>query len=156
MCEIVNECRVASNQQALADVNENLLLCSECDYECRNKDILINHLKSHNVYACDKCEFRGTASKGLGAHNKLHKRKQFKCTICEYTANTYSKLNIHMRSHSGEVITAESLLELVQSRSSDKSPLAQNKGKRNLSVSPEANTDNKLTCNGNNNKKTKK
>lgn len=148
-CKIVDE-------QVLAHVNEILLHCTECDYKCRNKDILLSHLKSHNVYACGKCDFRGISSKGLTAHMKTHKLKQFKCTKCEYTVNTFSKLNTHMRNHTGEAITAESLFEIVTSQTSDKTPLKSNTAKRGLSVSPEVvNTDKKSISDNSSNKKTK-
>ena len=137
---------------------EDLLHCTECNYECTNKDVLLNHLKSHNVYACDKCDFRGISSKGLTAHKKMHRRKQFECSKCDYSGNTYSKLNIHMITHnnsSEEERNAELLLDVLSSQTSCKTPATSNTAKRGLSVSPEVVNDKKLLDNNSSTKKSK-
>ena len=146
--KITSEGRDANNVNGAAYVNEILLECTECDYKCKNKDKLLNHLKFHNIYACDKCDFKGISPKGLTAHKKNHKRDQFKCTKCDYTGSTISKLNIHLKSHTEDqdVINMESLFELESLQTSGKTPLTSNSAKRGLSVSPEmVNTDKKST-----------
>ena len=143
-----SEGRDANYANGAAYVNETLLECTECDYKCKNKDKLFNHLKFHNIYACDKCDFKGISPKGLTAQKEKHKRNQFKCTKCEYTGSTISKLNIHLKSHTEDqdVINMESLFELESLQTSGKTPLTSNSAKRRLSVSPEmVNTDKKST-----------
>ena len=102
------------------------------------------HLKSHDIYVCDKCNYRATSTRGLSNHMKTHKDKQFKCKKCDFTANTLNKLNVHMRTHTGDAIT-------IKANESEKTPGSSNAVKRGLPVSPEiANTD-KINNDSNNN-----
>ena len=117
--------------------------------KCQNDDVIRNHLKSHDIYACDKCNYRATSTRGLSNHMKTHKDKQLKCKKCDFTANTLNKLNAHLRTHTGDAITIEAI-------KSEKTPGSSNAVKRGLPVSPEiANTDKTSISNSNLNKKSK-
>ena len=100
-----------------------------------NNDVLSNHLKSHNIYACDKCHYKSNSLQGLNGHSKIHIQK-LKCSKCEFSCTTLNKLNNHVKIHTGDEIS--------------------NAPKRSLSVSPEivqSNTKNVKSLN--NSKKSK-
>ena len=111
--------------------DENFLECSECSYKCKNKDVLYIHLKTHDIYACNKCEYVGITMQGLNAHFKIHNKKEIRCTKCEYTCTTTNKLNTHMRIHTEEEIQVEKIVKMAKGLEST------NGTKRDLSVSPE-------------------
>ena len=54
ICELVSSGRVAHEEHALIHEDEIFLKCTECLFECRNEDVLSNHLISHNIYPCKK------------------------------------------------------------------------------------------------------
>ena len=110
--------------------------CKECDYLCKNEDVLINHLKSHNIYVCNKCAFEGKTQQALASHLKIHKQKSFKCSNCDYVCTTLSKLNAHKKDHATEDIIVETLSEKINNAKNTPSNAKANK--RDLSISPES------------------
>ena len=135
ICESVNDVRSAC---------ENKLLCgnAECKFECASKVDLSNHLITHNIYACDKCEYRANSINGLKGHTKKHNLKKFKCSKCDYKGTSTITLSNHMKSHLGD--------EICLSPSEDVIPSTQT-SKRELSVSPD-----KIDKNKNENKSSSK
>ena len=117
--------------------------CKKCDYLCKNEDVLINHLKSHNIYVCNKCGFEGKNQQALASHLKIHKQKSFKCSKCDYVCSTLSKMNAHKKDHSAEDIIVETLSEMVNNAKNTPSNTKANK--RDLSISPESNETDRKT-----------
>ena len=101
-----------------------------------------SHLKSHNIYVCYTCEFKGKTQQALAAHIKVHKQKSFKCSNCDYVCTTLAKMNAHKKDHStGE----ESHIEIVNKAKN--TPSNNKSGKRDLSISPEVTDANRKTAN---------
>ena len=110
-------------------------------------------MKSHNIYLCNKCDFKGHTSQSLSSHIKIHKQKTFKCSTCDYRCTTLNKLNTHKKDHTEEAITVETDIEIANNIDTEKSPLRNKRGKRDWSISPEGiGTDKKSS----ENKKSKK
>ena len=110
--------------------------CKQCQYICMNEDVLINHLKTHNIYICNKCEFEGKTQQALSSHLKIHKQKSFKCSSCDFTCTNLSKLNAHKKDHAMEEIIVETPIEIANNAKN--TPPSTKVNKRNLSVSPES------------------
>ena len=107
---------------------ENENQCTECPFKSQIKDEMINHLITHNIYACDKCDYRSNTSNGLKGHTKKHNDKKFKCDKCDFKGTSLIALSNHMRNHTGdEICLSPNENEIKSSQSS----------KRGLSVSPE-------------------
>ena len=88
---------------------------------------------THNIYACEKCEYKSNSLQGLNSHAKVHKQKSLKCSKCDFTFNSMHKLTNHMEIHTRDVIISE------------KSPQSSNISKRSLSISLEVVDPNKKT-----------
>ena len=149
-----NKCRDKSQDKSVQeyltslDILEVPLKCTECQYECNNTDILISHLKSHNIYLCSKCEFRGHTSQSLSSHIKVHKQKTFNCPKCDFKCNTFTKLNAHKKNHIEEANVVELDLEVGNNIIIENTPLNNGRGKRDWSTSPEGiGTDRKTSEN---------
>ena len=147
-CRYKSKEELAQEDLSLLEKYEESLKCTECQYKCKNIDILIGHLKSHNIYLCSKCDFKGNTSQSLSSHIKVHNKKTFKCPVCDYKCTTLTKLNAHKRNHTEENIVVEPDLEVVNNIDTENTPLSNNRGKRDLSVSPEGiGTDRKTSEN---------
>ena len=93
---------------------------------------MINHLTTHNIYACDKCNYRSNQSNGLKGHMKKHNDKKFKCSECVFKGTSLIALSNHMRTHTGDEICMSPSKNEIQSTQTTKRD-------RELSVSPEKN-----------------
>ena len=88
----------------LLNVNANAYKCSECELNCSSKAELINYLLDHNIYACDKCQYRNNFVQGLIAHAKIHSLKKFQCSKCDFKGTSTNSLNAHMKIHMDEIV----------------------------------------------------
>lgn len=78
--------------------------CSVCDYATRSKSNLKAHMNRHSTektHLCDMCGKKFKTKGTLKSHKLLHTAdgKQFKCTICEFTAVQKPQLLRHMEQH---------------------------------------------------------
>ena len=112
----------------LLNVNANAYKCSECELNCSSKAELINYLLDHNIYACDKCQYKNNSAQGLIAHAKIHSFKKFQCSKCDFKGTSSNSLNAHMKTHMDEI---EPSLQDIVSQGTQAS-------KRGLSASPDS------------------
>uniref|UniRef100_A0A8C5N2A3 Zinc finger and AT-hook domain containing n=1 Tax=Leptobrachium leishanense TaxID=445787 RepID=A0A8C5N2A3_9ANUR len=78
--------------------------CTVCDYAARSKSNLKAHMNRHSTektHLCDMCGKRFKSKGTLKSHKLLHTTdgKQFKCTVCEFTAVQKPQLLRHMEQH---------------------------------------------------------
>ncbi|MBN3314639.1 ZFAT protein, partial [Atractosteus spatula] len=78
--------------------------CSLCDYATRSKSNLKAHMNRHNTektHLCDMCGKKFKSKCTLKSHKLMHTAdgRQFKCTVCEYTAAQKPQLLRHMEQH---------------------------------------------------------
>ncbi|XP_056378776.1 zinc finger protein ZFAT [Hyla sarda] len=78
--------------------------CTVCDYATRSKSNLKAHMNRHSTektHLCDMCGKKFKTKGTLKSHKLLHTAdgKQFKCTICEFTAVQKPHLLRHMEQH---------------------------------------------------------
>ncbi|XP_062914118.1 zinc finger protein ZFAT-like isoform X1 [Mobula hypostoma] len=78
--------------------------CSICDYATRSKSNLRAHMNRHSTektHLCDLCGKKFKSKGSLKSHKLLHTAdgKQFKCTVCDYTAAQKPNLLRHMEQH---------------------------------------------------------
>ncbi|XP_010188224.1 PREDICTED: zinc finger protein ZFAT, partial [Mesitornis unicolor] len=78
--------------------------CSLCEYATRSKSNLKAHMNRHSTektHLCDMCEKKFKSKSTLKSHKLLHTAdgKQFKCTVCDYTAAQKPQLLRHMEQH---------------------------------------------------------
>ncbi|XP_075681820.1 zinc finger protein ZFAT isoform X2 [Rhinoderma darwinii] len=78
--------------------------CTACDYATRSKSNLKAHMNRHSTektHLCDLCGKKFKTKGTLKSHKLLHTTdgKQFKCTICEFTAVQKPQLLRHMEQH---------------------------------------------------------
>ncbi|XP_077127384.1 zinc finger protein ZFAT isoform X1 [Ranitomeya variabilis] len=78
--------------------------CTACDYATRSKSNLKAHMNRHSTektHLCDMCGKKFKTKGTLKSHKLLHTAdgKQFKCTICEFTAVQKPQLLRHMEQH---------------------------------------------------------
>ncbi|XP_061851430.1 zinc finger protein ZFAT isoform X3 [Colius striatus] len=78
--------------------------CSLCDYATRSKSNLKAHMNRHSTektHLCDMCGKKFKSKGTLKSHKLLHTAdgKQFKCTVCDYTAAQKPQLLRHMEQH---------------------------------------------------------
>ena len=74
--KLVSDIRNAKDNELPVITSETTFDCSVCVFKCGVKSDLNKHLKSHSIFACDKCEYRGHSLQGLNAHNKIHNNKK--------------------------------------------------------------------------------
>ncbi|CAL4110428.1 unnamed protein product, partial [Meganyctiphanes norvegica] len=96
---------------------DNAHKCTECEFKYASKVDLSNHLISHSIYACDKCEYRNNSIQGLKGHIKIHSQKKLKCSQCEFKGTSTNTLSNHMKTHIGEKICSVSTSENASRRS---------------------------------------
>ncbi|XP_069076891.1 zinc finger protein ZFAT isoform X1 [Pleurodeles waltl] len=78
--------------------------CSVCDYATRSKSNLKAHMNRHcseKTHLCDMCGKKFKSKGSLKSHKLLHvvDGKQFKCTVCDFTAAHKPQLVRHMEQH---------------------------------------------------------
>ncbi|OCT77193.1 zinc finger protein ZFAT [Xenopus laevis] len=78
--------------------------CSVCEYATRSKSNLKAHMNRHSTektHLCDMCGKKFKSKGTLKSHKLLHTSdgKQFKCTVCEFTAVQKRHLVRHMEQH---------------------------------------------------------
>ncbi|CAH2285869.1 zinc finger ZFAT isoform X1 [Pelobates cultripes] len=78
--------------------------CTVCEYAARSKSNLKAHMNRHSTektHLCDMCGKKFKSKGTLKSHKLLHTAdgKQFKCTICEFTAVQKPHLLRHMEQH---------------------------------------------------------
>ncbi|KFO75521.1 Zinc finger protein ZFAT, partial [Cuculus canorus] len=78
--------------------------CSLCEYATRSKSNLKAHMNRHSTektHLCDMCGKKFKSKGTLKSHKLLHAAdgKQFKCTVCDYTAAQKPQLLRHMEQH---------------------------------------------------------
>ncbi|KAM8810568.1 zinc finger protein ZFAT [Eudromia elegans] len=78
--------------------------CSLCEYATRSKSNLKAHMNRHSTektHLCDMCGKKFKSKGTLKSHKLLHTAdgKQFKCTVCDYTAVQKPQLLRHMEQH---------------------------------------------------------
>ncbi|XP_074001288.1 zinc finger protein ZFAT isoform X3 [Numenius arquata] len=78
--------------------------CSLCEYAARSKSNLKAHMNRHSTektHLCDMCGKKFKSKGTLKSHKLLHTAdgKQFKCTVCDYTAAQKPQLLRHMEQH---------------------------------------------------------
>ncbi|XP_067834708.1 zinc finger protein ZFAT-like isoform X3 [Heptranchias perlo] len=78
--------------------------CSVCEYATRSKSNLRAHMNRHSTektHLCDLCGKKFKSKGSLKSHKLLHTAdgKQFKCTVCDYTAAQKPNLLRHMEQH---------------------------------------------------------
>ncbi|XP_036193499.1 zinc finger protein ZFAT [Myotis myotis] len=78
--------------------------CSLCEYATRSKSNLKAHMNRHSTektHLCDMCGKKFKSKGTLRSHKLLHTAdgKQFKCTVCDYTAAQKPQLLRHMEQH---------------------------------------------------------
>ena len=93
--------------------------CAECDYKCHGKDILEDHMKTHNsnlnaeiymdptqelkYYACEICDYKCNYENILIVHMETHtEEKPFACPKCENKYKVKEELVSHMVTHTEE------------------------------------------------------
>ena len=91
---------------------------------------MLNHLLTHNIYACDKCNFRSNSTNGLKSHKKKHNDKKFKCLKCEFKGASSTALNNHMKTHTED----QTFLSQPENETKNSQPP---KRDREASVSPD-------------------
>lgn len=122
ICEFVSATANTHKEHMVLHDNEILLSCTECDYNCRNKDVLNIHFASHNIYICKDCNFQCKSETQLSEHNKSHTVTPSKPI---HTGGKYSSDQTNANSST-------------------------NKSKRGLSASPEVTDSKKTTLRSNN------
>ncbi|XP_072426086.1 zinc finger protein ZFAT isoform X4 [Chiloscyllium punctatum] len=78
--------------------------CSVCEYATRSKSNLRAHMNRHSTektHLCDLCGKKFKSKGSLKSHKLLHTAdgKQYKCTVCDYTAAQKPNLLRHMEQH---------------------------------------------------------
>ena len=70
--------------------------CSQCSYTSINKTQIKVHEETHKKkHKCDVCEYETTHRNDLIHHKESHAKKGYKCTQCDYVANTKRSLEMH-------------------------------------------------------------
>nr|XP_033788664.1 zinc finger protein ZFAT isoform X2 [Geotrypetes seraphini] len=78
--------------------------CCQCEYATRSKSNLKAHMNRHSTektHLCDMCGKKFKSKGTLKSHKLLHtaEGKQYKCTVCDYTAVHRPQLLRHMEQH---------------------------------------------------------
>ena len=104
-----------------SEINNGIVnKCTECSFNCKTLDEILNHLITHNIYACNKCDYRSNSSNGLKGHIKKHNEKKFKCTKCDFKATSLIAVSNHMKIHTGEEICISPVDDEIKSSQSSK------------------------------------
>ncbi|XP_071962627.1 uncharacterized protein [Antedon mediterranea] len=83
-----------------------LPLCETCGEQFPKRSFLYQHIQTvHNVqdaYSCFGCDNKFNDSKAWENHEEVHKVQKIACTYCGKYFSTKTKLNVHIRIHTGE------------------------------------------------------
>ena len=75
--------------------------CENCDFTCTSKQYMNTHKKiKHDgeYHVCTSCDFTGSLGH-VKSHEVQHSEPTVKCTVCDYTAKSTSRLKNHMQRH---------------------------------------------------------
>ncbi|CAL8240640.1 unnamed protein product [Merluccius merluccius] len=82
------------------------LKCSHCEFSCRYRLVLEQHLRSHGgtrLYKCTDCKYTTRNKQKITWHIRIHTgEKPYRCEQCSYTCSDPFRLKIHMRVHQPE------------------------------------------------------
>ncbi|CAL8266192.1 unnamed protein product [Lota lota] len=82
------------------------LKCSHCEFSCRYRLVLEQHLRSHGgtrLYKCTDCKYTTRNKQKITWHIRIHTgEKPYSCEQCSYTCSDPFRLKIHMRVHQPE------------------------------------------------------
>ena len=83
-----------------------LFACSECDYKSFAKLEYENHIEITHTEVCTKCEYKCVNKDILNEHMESHdsEMNSFKCSECVYKCTYQDLLHIHMGSHKRSTI----------------------------------------------------
>ena len=74
--------------------------CELCDKEFENDRDMKKHLKTHSYkkveFKCVDCDFVGASEETMNVHYGKKHSDSFECGICDYKAETYEQLKIHL------------------------------------------------------------
>ena len=100
VCALVEEVASASGEYISLQEHSQIIKCTECEIECKTYVELSKHLKSHNIFACVKCDYKSNSSNGLKSHVKTHK---FDCSMCGFKGKSNVALTNHLNSHMEDI-----------------------------------------------------
>jgi len=84
--------------------DEKPFKCDHCEYRCRRKDHLENHIRVHSddkEFSCTVCQRQFRQSAGLRQHMRLHSDKRYKCELCSKRFRHIDSLKYHKLIHEG-------------------------------------------------------
>lgn len=88
----------------------NTYKCKLCPYTIKDWDYMQKHVMIHKTNKYSKCDICGYVSKVLYFHMKSHRKnlaedkKEFKCTICNFSCESDVNLSSHMKTHSNKKV----------------------------------------------------
>lgn len=147
ICNLVEEAKSASKENNSPIDLDQLFKCTECEvFSCNTYNELLKHLKSHNIYACDKCDYKSNSINGLNGHAKIHNHKKLDCSKCGFKGASLLSFSNHMKTHLDDISPISPNENDYQNSQS---------AKRAYSLSPDKTDENK-NLRQNTSKKTKK
>lgn len=92
------------------ELNKHLLIhsgtkpfgCNYCDYRCRNKFYLKEHIQYKHTkdtnFSCQECDYKCVTKTALTTHIHKHTgEKPYACDLCEYRSSEIRLLKLHMQ-----------------------------------------------------------
>ena len=74
--------------------------CELCEQEFENEKEMKKHLKTHSYkkveFKCVDCDFVGASEQTMDVHYGKKHSDSFECGICDYKAESYEQLEIHL------------------------------------------------------------
>ena len=82
-------------------------VCEKCEYSAPRRVLVINHMKSHGIYQCKRCQFRTDNEETLDEHSGQEHKDRSDCKFCKL-CNRYVKcdqypLEKHMEECKGRI-----------------------------------------------------
>ncbi|KAG5833802.1 hypothetical protein ANANG_G00279730 [Anguilla anguilla] len=82
------------------------LRCAACDFRCRHRLVLEQHVRGHGgarLYQCTDCQYSTRNRQKITWHVRVHTgEKPYRCEQCSYACADPSRLKYHMRIHQDE------------------------------------------------------